>query len=147
MTIENKVERGLFDEVMVPCYNPMEMIPVKGEGARVWDQEGKEYIDFAGGIAVSCLGHCHPAMVNALTEQGNKLWHLSNVMTNEPALRLAKKLTEVSFAEKFSSLTQAQKQTKRRLNLRVVTQQTNLVQKNQKSSHLNKVSTVVHSLR
>ncbi|MDW2062216.1 aspartate aminotransferase family protein, partial [Vibrio sp. Vb1076] len=97
---EIKVERGLFDEVMVPCYNPMEMIPVKGEGSRVWDQEGNEYIDFAGGIAVSCLGHCHPVMVNALTEQANKLWHLSNVMTNEPALRLAKKLTEVSFAER-----------------------------------------------
>ncbi|GAA5645651.1 MULTISPECIES: aspartate aminotransferase family protein [Vibrio] len=100
MTLENKVERGLFNEVMVPCYNPMEMIPVKGEGSRIWDQDGNEYIDFAGGIAVSCLGHCHPAMVKALTEQGNKLWHLSNVMTNEPALRLAKKLTEVSFAEK-----------------------------------------------
>lgn len=100
MTIENKVERGLFDEVMVPCYNPMAMIPVKGEGSRVWDQQGNEYIDFAGGIAVSCLGHCHPAMVSALNEQSQKLWHLSNVMTNEPALRLAKKLTEVSFAEK-----------------------------------------------
>lgn len=100
MTTENRVERGLFDEVMVPCYNPMEMIPVKGEGSRIWDQNGNEYIDFAGGIAVSCLGHCHPVMVNALTEQGNKLWHLSNVMTNEPALRLAKKLTEVSFAER-----------------------------------------------
>ncbi len=100
MTVENKVERGLFDEVMVPCYNPMEFIPVKGEGSRVWDQQGNEYVDFAGGIAVSCLGHCHPAMVKALTEQGNKLWHLSNVMTNEPALRLAKKLTEISFAEK-----------------------------------------------
>ncbi|GAB7223209.1 aspartate aminotransferase family protein [Vibrio owensii] len=100
MTTENKVERGLFDEVMVPCYNPMEMIPVKGEGSRIWDQNGNEYIDFAGGIAVSCLGHCHPVMVKALTEQGNKLWHLSNVMTNEPALRLAKKLTEVSFAER-----------------------------------------------
>jgi len=100
MTVENKVERGLFDEVMVPCYNPMEFIPVKGEGSRVWDQQDNEYIDFAGGIAVSCLGHCHPALVKALTEQGNKLWHLSNVMTNEPALRLAKKLTEISFAEK-----------------------------------------------
>ena len=100
MTTEINVERGLFDEVMVPCYNPMEFIPVKGQGSRVWDQQGNEYIDFAGGIAVSCLGHCHPALVNALTEQGNKLWHLSNVMTNEPALRLAKKLTQVSFAEK-----------------------------------------------
>ncbi|EOK5974230.1 aspartate aminotransferase family protein [Vibrio parahaemolyticus] len=100
MTTEIKVERGLFDEVMVPCYNPMEMIPVRGKGSRIWDQGDNEYIDFAGGIAVSCLGHCHPVMVDALTEQGNKLWHLSNVMTNEPALRLAKKLTEVSFAER-----------------------------------------------
>ncbi|HAV1337435.1 aspartate aminotransferase family protein [Vibrio parahaemolyticus] len=100
MTTEIKVERGLFDEVMVPCYNPMEMIPVTGKGSRIWDQDDNEYIDFAGGIAVSCLGHCHPVMVDALTEQGNKLWHLSNVMTNEPALRLAKKLTEVSFAER-----------------------------------------------
>ncbi|EGR2694815.1 aspartate aminotransferase family protein [Vibrio parahaemolyticus] len=100
MTTEIKVERGLFDEVMVPCYNPMEMIPVRGKGSRIWDQDDNEYIDFAGGIAVSCLGHCHPIMVDALTEQGNKLWHLSNVMTNEPALRLAKKLTEVSFAER-----------------------------------------------
>ena len=100
MTVENKVERGLFDEVMVPCYNPMEMVPVKGEGSRVWDQQGKEYIDFAGGIAVSCLGHCHPDMVNALNEQSQKIWHLSNVMTNEPALRLAKKLTDLCFADK-----------------------------------------------
>ncbi len=100
MTTEIKVERGLFDEVMVPCYNPMEMLPVRGKGSRIWDQDDNEYIDFAGGIAVSCLGHCHPVMVDALTEQGNKLWHLSNVMTNEPALRLAKKLTEVSFAER-----------------------------------------------
>jgi len=100
MTVESNVERGLFDEVMVPCYNPMEFIPVRGEGSRVWDQQDKEYIDFAGGIAVSCLGHCHPALVKALTEQGNKLWHLSNIMTNEPALRLAKKLTELTFAEK-----------------------------------------------
>ncbi|EMI4394037.1 aspartate aminotransferase family protein [Vibrio parahaemolyticus] len=100
MTTEIKVERGLFDEVMVPCYNPMEMIPVRGKGSRIWDQDDNEYIDFAGGIAVSCLGHCHPVMVDALTEQGNKLWHLSNVMTNEPALRLARKLTEVSFAER-----------------------------------------------
>lgn len=100
MTIDTKVERSQFDEVMVPCYSPMAMIPVKGEGSRLWDQDGTEYIDFAGGIAVSCLGHCHPNMVNALTEQANKVWHLSNVMTNEPALRLAKKLIDLSFAER-----------------------------------------------
>ncbi|RZQ55482.1 aspartate aminotransferase family protein [Pseudidiomarina tainanensis] len=100
MTTTNKVERALFDDVMVPNYNPAKMIPVKGEGSRVWDQEGKEYVDFAGGIAVNCLGHCHPAMVKALTEQGNKLWHLSNVFTNEPAIRLAKKLTDATFADR-----------------------------------------------
>ncbi|MCG3729558.1 aspartate aminotransferase family protein [Vibrio cincinnatiensis] len=100
MTVKTNVDRSLFDEVMVPCYSPMDFIPVKGQGSRVWDQQGREYIDFAGGIAVSCLGHCHPVMVQALTEQANKLWHLSNIMTNEPALRLAKKLTALSFAEK-----------------------------------------------
>ncbi len=100
MTVEMSVDRSSFDEVMVPCYNPMEFIPVKGFGSRIWDQQGHEYIDFAGGIAVSCLGHCLPVMVQALPTQANKLWHLSNVMTNEPALRLAKKLTQVSFAEK-----------------------------------------------
>ena len=84
---------------MVPCYAPMTMIPERGQGAKIWDQLGREYIDFAGGIAVSCLGHCHPAAVNALKNQADKLWHLSNVMTNEPALQLAKKLTELSFAE------------------------------------------------
>jgi acetylornithine/N-succinyldiaminopimelate aminotransferase len=100
MATQNNVDRAQFDEVMVPCYSPMEVIPVKGKGSRLWDQAEKEYVDFAGGIAVSCLGHCHPAMVEALTDQAQKLWHLSNVMTNEPALRLAKKLTELSFAEK-----------------------------------------------
>jgi acetylornithine/N-succinyldiaminopimelate aminotransferase len=94
------VTRDLFNEVMVPNYNPAAMIPVKGVGSRVWDQAGNEYIDFAGGIAVNALGHCHPELVAALTEQGSKLWHLSNVMTNEPALRLAKKLTHATFADR-----------------------------------------------
>ncbi|RZF81032.1 aspartate aminotransferase family protein [Pseudoalteromonas sp. CO325X] len=94
------VNRALFDEVMVPNYNPSAVIPVRGEGSRVWDQQGKEFIDFAGGIAVNCLGHCHPALVNALKEQGEKIWHLSNIWTNEPALRLAKKMTDNTFADK-----------------------------------------------
>ncbi|WP_025820830.1 aspartate aminotransferase family protein [Shewanella marina] len=100
MSIDNKLTRAQFDHVMVPNYAPSAVIPVRGEGSRVWDQSGKEYIDFAGGIAVSCLGHCHPALVNALTEQGNKLWHLSNVMTNEQALGLATRLVEHTFADK-----------------------------------------------
>ncbi|GLQ33617.1 aspartate aminotransferase family protein [Litoribrevibacter albus] len=102
MTTETKtpVTRALFDEVMVPNYAPGKMIPVKGEGSRVWDQEGNEYIDFAGGIAVSALGHAHPALVSALTEQAQNLWHVSNVLANEPMLRLAKKLTDLTFADK-----------------------------------------------
>lgn len=95
------VARDLFDDVMVPNYSPSAVIPVRGQGSRVWDQQDKEYIDFAGGIAVSALGHCHPALVKALKEQGDKIWHLSNVQTNEPALRLAKKLVDSTFADKI----------------------------------------------
>ncbi len=94
------VDRSTFDDVMVPNYNPAKMVPVRGEGSRVWDQDGAEYIDFAGGIAVNALGHCHPELVKVLNEQGSKLWHLSNVFTNEPALRLASKLTQATFAER-----------------------------------------------
>jgi len=100
MSEQFSVSRELFDEVMVPNYAPSAVIPVRGQGSRVWDQQDKEYIDFAGGIAVNCLGHCHPALVSALKEQGEKIWHLSNVMTNEPALRLAKKLVDSTFADK-----------------------------------------------
>ncbi|WP_432460784.1 aspartate aminotransferase family protein [Agarivorans sp. QJM3NY_25] len=98
--MSHAVTRALFDQVMVPNYAPAAIIPVKGEGSRLWDQEGREYVDFAGGIAVNCLGHCHPALVKTLTEQGQTLWHLSNVLTNEPALRLAEKLVNSTFAEK-----------------------------------------------
>ena len=94
------VTRATFDDVMVPNYSPADMVPVRGEGSRVWDQDGAEYIDFAGGIAVNVLGHCHPELVEALNEQGSKLWHLSNVFTNEPALRLAKKLNDATFSDK-----------------------------------------------
>lgn len=100
MSNKNTVSRELFDEVMVPNYSPSAVIPVRGQGSRVWDQEDREYIDFAGGIAVNCLGHCHPALVGALKDQADKIWHLSNVMTNEPALRLAKSITDNTFADK-----------------------------------------------
>ncbi|OUS27955.1 aspartate aminotransferase family protein [Thalassotalea sp. 42_200_T64] len=100
MTEQIVANRELFDQVMVPNYSPSAVIPVRGKGSRVWDQNNNELIDFAGGIAVNCLGHCHPALVAALKTQGEKLWHLSNVMTNEPALRLAKKLVDNTFAEK-----------------------------------------------
>ncbi len=100
MTNHFPVGRELFDDVMVPNYAPSAVIPVRGEGSRVWDQQDREFIDFAGGIAVNCLGHCHPALVGALKDQADKIWHLSNVMTNEPALRLAKKMVDNTFADK-----------------------------------------------
>ncbi len=101
MSVEQApVQRADFDQVMVPNYAPAGFIPVRGAGSRVWDQTGRELIDFAGGIAVNVLGHAHPALVGALTEQANNLWHVSNVFTNEPALRLAKKLVDATFAER-----------------------------------------------
>ena len=101
MSVEHaQVHRADFDQVMVPNYAPAGFIPVRGAGSRVWDQSGRELIDLSGGIAVNVLGHAHPALVGALTEQANKLWHVSNVFTNEPALRLAKKLVDATFAER-----------------------------------------------
>jgi len=100
MENEQTVNRKTFDDVMVPNYNPQAIIPVKGKGTRLWDQQGKEYIDFTSGIAVNILGHCHQSMVKVLNEQGSKLWHLSNVFTNEPALKLAKTLVNRTFADK-----------------------------------------------
>jgi len=97
---DTQISRSLFDQVMVPNYAPLNMIPVRGEGSRVWDQENNEYLDLTGGIAVNALGHAHPALVEALTEQAKKLWHVSNIYTNEPALMLAQKLVDNTFAER-----------------------------------------------
>lgn len=101
MSVQHEpVQRADFDQYLVPNYAPAAFIPVRGQGSRVWDQSGRELIDFAGGIAVNSLGHCHPALVKALTEQANTLWHISNVFTNEPTLRLAHKLVDATFAER-----------------------------------------------
>ncbi|MCX8648920.1 aspartate aminotransferase family protein [Gilliamella sp. B2776] len=98
--MQAKITRQLFDKVILPVYAPAQFIPVKGQGSRVWDQNGEEYIDFAGGIAVNALGHCHPKLVKALHEQSEKIWHVSNVFTNEPALNLAQKLIDNTFADR-----------------------------------------------
>lgn len=92
--------RADFERVMVPAYAPQAFLPVRGQGSRVWDQEGRDYIDFGGGIAVTSLGHAHPALIEALNEQAHKLWHVSNIYVNEPALRLADKLVRATFAER-----------------------------------------------
>ncbi len=98
--MEQQVTRQQFNEYMVPVYAPAEFIPVHGAGSWLWDQSGKDYVDFAGGIAVNALGHRHPAVLQALTEQAEKVWHLGNGYTNEPVLRLAKKLVDATFADK-----------------------------------------------
>ena len=94
------VTRATFDEVLVPTYAPAAMVPVRASGLDLWDQEGKHYLDFTAGIAVTSLGHAHPKLVDALTRQINTLWHLGNGYTNEPVLRLATALTEATFAER-----------------------------------------------
>lgn len=95
------ITRENFDEWMMPVYAPAPFIPVRGEGSRLWDQQGKEYIDFAEGIAVNALGHAHPALREALNDQASKFWHTGNGYTNEPVLRLAKKLIDATFAERI----------------------------------------------
>jgi len=86
--------------VMVPNYEPLPVIPVKGKGCKIIDIDGNEYIDFTGGIAVLALGHCHPKIVEALRIQSEKLWHVSNYYTNIPAIELAELLCDLTFAEK-----------------------------------------------
>lgn len=94
------VSRKTFDEVIVPTYAPSAMVPVRASGLDLWDQEGKQYLDFTAGIAVTSLGHAHPVVVDALCQQAKTLWHLGNGYTNEPVLRLALALTEATFADR-----------------------------------------------
>ncbi|EPT4464236.1 bifunctional succinylornithine transaminase/acetylornithine transaminase [Klebsiella aerogenes] len=99
--MSGSITREDFDAYMVPCFAPAPFIPMKAAGSRVWDQQGKEYIDVAGGIAVNALGHANPALANALKAQLDKLWHIGNGYTNEPVLQLAKTLVESTFADKI----------------------------------------------
>ncbi|WP_338015435.1 acetylornithine/succinylornithine family transaminase [Dyella acidiphila] len=85
----------------LPVYKPRELVLDHGKGARVWDTENRDYIDFGAGIAVNALGHQDPDLLAALTTQAGKLWHSSNVFYTEPPLRLAQELVESSgFAER-----------------------------------------------
>jgi acetylornithine/N-succinyldiaminopimelate aminotransferase len=85
----------------LPVYKPRELVLDHGKGARVWDTEGRDYVDFGAGIAVNALGHQDPDLLAALTVQAHKLWHASNVFYTEPPLRLAEELVGASgFAER-----------------------------------------------
>lgn len=97
---KHTIVREDFDRYMIPMYSPAGFIPVRGEGSSLYDQEGKHYIDFAGGIAVNALGHANQDLQQALVEQAAKFWHTGNGYTNEPVLKLAKQLVESTFADK-----------------------------------------------
>lgn len=84
-----------WEEVMMPTYPTPPLTLVRGRGARVWDVDGREYLDFVAGIAVSSLGHAHPAIVEAVSAQVARLAHTSNLTMHEPGLRLAERLVEL----------------------------------------------------
>lgn len=92
------IEQG--QRYFVPNYQPREVILDHGQGARLWDLAGNEYIDLGAGISVNVLGHQDPELVEAFITQGHKLWHTSNIYFNEPSIRLAEELVEASFAER-----------------------------------------------
>jgi acetylornithine/N-succinyldiaminopimelate aminotransferase len=83
-------------DALMPTYarNPVEF--VRGEGTRLWDDEGNEYLDFLTGISVAQLGHCHPAVVEAVREQAGRLMHVGNLFYTEPGMLLAKRLADLS---------------------------------------------------
>jgi acetylornithine/N-succinyldiaminopimelate aminotransferase len=92
---ETKRVRELFDQFVVPSYARFDLVLERGEGSYVWDVDGKRYLDLAGGIAVCSLGHAHPEITTALTEQSRKLIHTSNLYYNEQQGRLAKRIVDL----------------------------------------------------
>ena len=101
MTTESAYLLDLGRDVYLPVYKPRQLILERGLGSRLWDSEGRDYVDFAGGIAVCGLGHCDPDLTAALVDQAGKLWHTSNVFYSEPPVRLAQELVAASrFAQR-----------------------------------------------
>lgn len=84
---------------LMPVYSPAPADFVQGKGVEVWDKDGNRYLDFIAGIATNSLGHCHPKLVNAVTEQANKIWHMSNMYQTELQRSLAQKYTDATFAD------------------------------------------------
>ncbi|AKK68725.1 acetylornithine transaminase [Xanthomonas translucens] len=87
---------ALGQHYYLPIYRPRQLVLERGQGAKVWDSEGRDYIDLSAGIAVCGLGHNDPELTAALIEQAGKLWHTSNVFYSEPPLRLAEELVGAS---------------------------------------------------
>ncbi len=84
-----------WNSYVMPTYGTPKVVLERGVGARVWDVDGKEYIDFVAGIAVNLLGHAHPVLIDAVTQQLSTLGHTSNLAAHEPGLQLAQKLVEL----------------------------------------------------
>jgi predicted acetylornithine/succinylornithine family transaminase len=91
---------ALDKEYVMQTYGRLPIVLVKGEGARVWDSEGREYLDFLAGIAVCGLGHCHPKVTRAIQQQAETLLHVSNIFYNELQPQLAKQLAELTNMER-----------------------------------------------
>jgi acetylornithine aminotransferase len=89
---ESEVLRERFEAAMMPNYGTPPLALARGEGCRVWDADGNQYLDLIAGIAVSALGHAHPAIVEAVSAQAGKLAHTSNLFVHEPGVRLAERL-------------------------------------------------------
>jgi acetylornithine aminotransferase len=98
MNAQQWIERS--DKVIMKTYGRYPIVPVRGEGCRVWDADGKEYLDFLGGVAVNNLGHCHPRVVKALQEQAATLIHCSNYYQIPQQIELAELLCAHSFADR-----------------------------------------------
>ena len=92
--------QALEHERVIPSYARFPVEFVRGEGARLWDDEGNEFLDFLAGISVSSVGHCHPAVVAAVREQAGRLMHVTNLFYTEPPMRLAERLSERSLGGK-----------------------------------------------
>ena len=95
-----KITRKTFDEVMFPCYNPMNMVIKKAHGSYVFDNEGSKYVDLTSGIAVNCLGHTPDGVQKVIKKTCKNLIHVSNIFCNEYTLSLAKKLTSLTGYDK-----------------------------------------------
>ncbi len=96
----NQETAELAAQYMMPTYGAPPVAFVRGEGARVWDADGNEYLDFVAGIAVCGVGHAHPRLVTAICEQAGRIMHTSNLYLIGPQARLAERLAELSFAER-----------------------------------------------
>jgi len=91
---------ALNDKYLMNTFGQRGISLSRGQGTRVWDLEGREYLDFFSGISVNNLGHCHPKIVEAIRRQAGELIHCTNLYYKEPTMRLAKALVENSFADR-----------------------------------------------